>query len=456
MGKYFGTDGFRGVAGEELLSTHAYKIGRFLGWYFKKSGKRPRAVVGKDTRLSSYMLEYSLASGLSASGADVYMLHVTTTPSVSYTVHHDGFDIGIMISASHNPFYDNGIKIINSNGEKIDDELIEKIEEYIDKEETDTNMLPFASGKDVGKITDYSEGRNRYIAYLISSSKRSFKGLKIGIDPSNGGAFMISRAVFDALGAKTYLINNEPNGTNINKGCGSTHISALSDFVKLNSLDMGFAYDGDADRCIAVDSNGEVVDGDKILYILAKNLKNQRELNGSTIVTTIMSNSGLYSALQEIGINYKETKVGDRFVYEEMQRGGYSLGGEQSGHIIISKYAQTGDGILTSIKLVECLLEEKTTLSKLASEVVLYPQVLKNAHVVDKNAVLSSPIVKEAHEKAHNELSKKGGRVLLRPSGTEPLIRILTECESESDCERIAKELMEAIEKANKGLGGAE
>lgn len=449
MGKYFGTDGFRGVAGEELLSSHAYKIGRFLGWYFKKEGGRARAVVGKDTRLSSYMLEYSIAAGLAASGADVYMLHVTTTPSVSYTAHHDGFDIGIMISASHNSFYDNGIKIINSNGEKIDDELIEKIEEYIDNE---TDNIPLARGKEIGKITDYSEGRNRYIAYLISSSKRSFKGLKIGIDPSNGGAFMISRAVFDALGAKTYLINDEPNGININKGCGSTNISSLSDFVRLNSLDMGFAYDGDADRCIAVDSNGEVVDGDKILYILAKDLKNRKELNDLTIVTTVMSNSGLYAALREIGINYKETKVGDRFVYEEMQRGGYSLGGEQSGHIIISKYAQTGDGILTSIKLVECILEEKTTLSKLAGEVKLYPQVLKNVHVVDKNAVLSSKTVKKAEEKAREELNKMGGRALLRPSGTEPLIRILTECENDCDCERIANELMEAIEKANEGL----
>ncbi|MBQ8546810.1 MAG: phosphoglucosamine mutase [Clostridia bacterium] len=449
MGKYFGTDGFRGVAGEELSSSHAYKIGRFLGWYFKKTGKKARALIGKDTRLSSYMLEYAIASGLSSSGADVCMLHVTTTPSVSYTVVHDGFDIGIMISASHNPYTDNGIKIINSSGEKIDDELIEKIEHYIDTEETDKGKIPYASGRDIGKITDYSEGRNRYIAYLISTSRRSFKGLKIGLDPSNGGGFMISRAVFDALGAKTFLINDEPNGENINKSCGSTHIDALCEFVRLNSLDMGFAYDGDADRCIAVDENGKIIDGDKILYILAKDLKSRHELKENTIVTTVMSNSGLYSALSELGINYKETKVGDRFVYEEMQRSGYSLGGEQSGHIIISKYAQTGDGILTSIKLAECVIEEKSTLSKLSSEIILYPQILKNVHVVDKNAVLSAPIVKKALECARQRFDNMGGRVLLRASGTEPLIRIMVEGESKGECQKIVNELEYAIERAN-------
>ncbi|MBE6663653.1 MAG: phosphoglucosamine mutase [Ruminococcaceae bacterium] len=445
MGKYFGTDGMRGKAGEELLSTHAYKIGRFLGWYFKKTGKRARAVIGKDTRLSSYMLEYAMASGLSSSGADVFMMHVTTTPSISYTVVHDNFDIGIMISASHNPFYDNGIKIINSSGEKIDDSLIEKIEYYIDNETTEKGDIPFASGKDVGKITDYSEGRNRYIAYLISSSKRSFKGLKIGLDPSNGGGFMICRSVFDALGAKTYLINDEPSGENINKKCGSTSIEALSEFVRLNSLDMGFAYDGDADRCIAVDENGKVVDGDKILYILGKNLKSRGELNENTIVTTVMSNSGLYASLGEIGISYKETRVGDRYVHEEMIKNDFSLGGEQSGHIIISKYAQTGDGILTSIKLTECVIEEKSRLSKLASEVILYPQALKNVHVTDKNEVLSSSEVQKAIESARLHFSHTNGRVLVRPSGTEPLIRIMVEGENEELCQKIADELENAV-----------
>ena len=382
------------------------------------------------------------------------MLHVTTTPSISYTVVHDGFDIGIMISASHNPFSDNGIKLINSNGEKIDDELIEKIESYIDKETTEKGDIPFAKGSDIGKISDYSEARNRYIGYLISTSRRSFKGLKIGLDPSNGGAFMICRAVFDALGAKTYLINDEPNGENINKKCGSTNIDSLCEFVRLNSLDMGFAYDGDADRCIAVDENGRVIDGDKILYILSKDLKSRHELNENTIVTTVMSNSGLYRALSELGINYKETKVGDRFVYEEMHRGGYSLGGEQSGHIIISKYAQTGDGILTSIKLTECAIEEKCPISKLADEVVLFPQILKNVHVVDKNAVLASNSVKKALESARERFTNMSGRVILRPSGTEPLIRIMVEGESKGECLKIANELEYAIERANEAEAG--
>ncbi len=441
MGKYFGTDGMRGKAGRELTAIHAYKIGRFLGSYLRVGGKRIRAVIGKDTRRSSYMLEYAMASGLCSVGADSYMLHVTTTPCVSYTVVNDDFDIGIMISASHNPFYDNGIKIINSSGEKIDEELISKIEEFLDSEDTIENEV----GVGLGKIVDYSEGRNRYIAYLIGSSHLSFKNLKIGLDPANGAGFMIAKSVFGALGAKVYMINDKPNGININVECGSTNTKALSEFVKQNSLDMGFAYDGDSDRCIAVDENGEEVDGDKIMYILACNLKNKGELVGGTIVTTVMSNMGLYDALGEIGIGYKQTRVGDYYVYEEIKRGGYSLGGEQSGHIILSKYATTGDGILTSIKLTEAILEAKSTLATESRYVVPYSQITRNVRVNDKGAVLSLPSVKQSIAKANEEFIKGDGRILVRPSGTEPLIRIMVEAKSEEKCEKISTELFKVI-----------
>ena len=440
MGKYFGTDGFRGKAGEELLATHAYKIGRFLGSYLK-NGKKVRAVIGKDTRLSSYMLEYSLASGLCSVGADAYMLHVTTTPCVSFAVVNDNFDIGIMISASHNPFHDNGIKIINSNGEKINEELILKIEEFLDSSDTLENK----TGKELGRIIDYSEGRNRYIAYLIGSSTLSFKGLKIALDPANGSAFMIAKSVFSALGAKVYMINNEPSGTNINLKCGSTNPRMLCELVKNGSFDMGFAYDGDGDRCIAVDENGCVVDGDKAMYVLACNLKSKRELASNTLVTTVMSNMGLYDALGEMGISHKETRVGDYYVYEEIKRGGYSLGGEQSGHIILSKYATTGDGILTSIKLTEAVLEAKSTLSAEVKDVVPYAQINKGVNVKSKEAILSLPSVKEAIELANDEFRCGDGRILVRPSGTEPLIRIMVESKDKEKCERIASKLYNTI-----------
>ncbi|MBO5312997.1 MAG: phosphoglucosamine mutase [Clostridia bacterium] len=440
MGKYFGTDGFRGKAGEELLATHAFKIGRFLGKYLKSEGKT-RAVIGKDTRLSSYMLEYAMASGLCSVGADAYMLHVTTTPCVSYTVVNDHFDIGVMISASHNPYYDNGIKLINSNGEKIDEELISKIEAFLDSEETQE----IKSGKELGRIIDYSEGRNRYIAYLIGSSSLSFKGLRIGLDPANGAGFMIAKSVFGALGAKVYMINDSPNGTNINCECGSTNTGGLSELVKKAGLDMGFAYDGDSDRCIAVDEHGCEVDGDKIMYILARNLKNKGELLGNTIVTTVMSNMGLYDALGEMGISHKETRVGDFYVYEEIKKGGYSLGGEQSGHIILSKYATTGDGILTSIKLTEAILESKSTLSVEAKDVVPYAQETKNVNVKNKEELLSLPKVKDAIKEAGEEFCRGDGRILVRPSGTEPLIRIMVESKSEEKLKRVLNKLFDII-----------
>jgi len=436
MGKYFGTDGFRGEAGVDLTSSHAYKIGRFLGWYYKKDSRRVRGVIGKDTRRSSYMLEYAIAAGIAAGGGDAYMLHVTTTPSVSYAVAEGDFDFGIMISASHNPYYDNGIKIVNSRGEKLDGETTGKIEAYLDGDLNSLGLdedLPHARGGELGEIVDYSAGRNRYIGYLISLSRHSFKGKKIGLDLSNGGAWMIGKSVFDALGARTYVINAEPDGLNINHEAGSTHIEHLARFVRENNLDLGFAFDGDADRCIAVDDRGEVVNGDHILYILAKELRKQDELKGNTVVTTVMSNLGLYRALDEAGISYEQTAVGDRFVYERMVERGYSIGGEQSGHIILSKYATTGDGILTAIKLTEAVIDSKSTLSKLASSVVMLPQVTKNMVVEDKHRAVTNEAVLRELDKAKQMLGR-GGRILLRESGTEPLVRIMVEAQSREEC----------------------
>ena len=385
MGKYFGTDGFRGEANVTLTVEDAYKVGRFLGWYYgqKTKADRCRVVIGKDTRRSSYMFEYSLVSGLTASGADVYLLHVTTTPSVSYVVRTEEFDCGIMISASHNPYYDNGIKVINGRGEKLEEETIEKIESYLDGE---MGEIPFAKRDAIGRTVDYAAGRNRYIGYLISLATRSFKNMRIGLDCANGSASAIAKNVFDALGAETHVINNTPDGLNINTNCGSTHIEGLQKYVVENHLDVGFAYDGDADRCLAVDSEGKLVDGDKILYVCGKYMKEQGTLVNNTVVTTVMSNFGLYKAFEREGISYEKTAVGDKYVYENMSQNGHCLGGEQSGHIIFSKHATTGDGILTSLKLMEVILEKKETLAKLADEVQIYPQVLKNVRVKDKEA----------------------------------------------------------------------
>lgn len=449
MGKYFGTDGFRGEAGVTLTSEHAYKIGRFLGWYYAEGGtKKVRAVVGKDTRRSSYMFEYAIVAGLTASGADSYMLHVTTTPSVSYAVVGDDFDCGIMISASHNPYTDNGIKLVNRRGEKIDDQTIEQIELYLDGKISELGIegddIPFAKGEALGQIVDYAAGRNRYIGYLISLSRYSFKNFKVGLDCANGSAWMIAKSVFDALGAKTYTIGTEPDGLNINKEIGSTHIEALSEFVKKNQLDIGFAFDGDADRCIAVDENGEIVNGDHILYILGKLLKARGDLVGNTVVTTIMSNLGLYRALDEADIRYEQTTVGDRFVYENMQTNGYCIGGEQSGHIILSKFATTGDGILTAIKLMEAVIGSKLPLSKLAEPVKMLPQVTKNIRVSDKEAVKSNKAVITAVN-AVKEALGSDGRILLRESGTEPLIRIMVEAPTEELCKKYTEEVADVI-----------
>lgn len=442
MGKYFGTDGFRGEANKTLTVEHAYKVGRFIGWYYGKD--RPaRIVIGKDTRRSSYMFEYALVSGLTASGANVFLLHVTTTPSVSYVVRSDNFDCGIMISASHNPYYDNGIKLINANGEKMDEDTILEIEAYLDGQGPD---VPLATRDRIGYTQDYSAGRNRYIAYLISLATRSYRGMRVGLDCANGSVWMIAKSVFDALGAKTYVIHDEPNGLNINENCGSTHIQSLQELVKREGLDVGFAFDGDADRCLAVDEKGDVVNGDGILYLYGKYLKERNKLLNNTVVTTVMSNLGLYKAFDQEGISYEKTAVGDKYVYECMQQNGHRIGGEQSGHIIFSKYATTGDGLLTAIKVMEVILERKTTLSRLVAPLKIYPQVLKNVPVTDKEAAMKDPDVLSAADAVREELGDDG-RILLRSSGTEPLVRIMVEAGTQALCETYVDRVYQVIQK---------
>ena len=440
MGKYFGTDGFRGEANVTLTVEHAYKVGRFLGWYFGQD-HRARIVIGKDTRRSSYMFEYSLVAGLTASGADAYLLHVTSTPSVSYVVRSEGFDCGIMISASHNPYYDNGIKVINGSGYKMEAEVEEKIEAYIHGE---TGEIPFAKREKIGRTVDYAIGRNRYIGYLISLATRSFKKVKVGLDLANGSATTIAKGVFDALGAKTYVISNEPDGTNINAGCGSTHIEKLQKFVVENGLDVGFAYDGDADRCMAVDEQGNLVDGDKIMYLCGVYMKKRGELNNNTVVTTIMSNLGLYKAFDRAGTQYEKTKVGDKYVYENMMANGHSIGGEQSGHIIFSKHATTGDGVPTSLKVMEVMLESKEPLSELLKDIVIYPQVLKNVRVADKKQVREDADVRAAIDEASAALGDNG-RILVRESGTEPVMRVMAEAASDEICHEYVDKIIDLI-----------
>lgn len=451
MAKYFGTDGFRGEANINLTADHAYKVGRFLGWYFnqqkiKKGSEEPaKIVIGKDTRRSGYMFEYSLIAGLTASGADAYMLHVTTTPSVAYITRVDGFDCGIMISASHNPYYDNGIKLINSQGEKMDEETIALIEDYLDgKEVCGASTLPYATRYHIGCTVDYTSGRNRYIAYLISLGIYSFKGVRVGLDCANGSGWNVAKAVFDALGASTFVMNAQPNGFNINDNAGSTHIEGLQAFVKENKLDVGFAYDGDADRCLCVDEKGEVVNGDKILYIYARYMKERGKLETNTVVTTVMSNLGLYKALDKIGVGYAKTAVGDKYVHEYMSEHGNRLGGEQSGHIIFSKYATTGDGILTSLKMMEVMLATKQPLSKLAEPVKEFPQVLINVKVTDKRAAQNDSDVQEAVKAVEEELGDSG-RILVRESGTEPLVRVMVETETKEECNRLANKVVAVI-----------
>ena len=440
MGKYFGTDGFRGEANVVLTVEHAFKVGRFLGWYYGQEHKA-RVVIGKDTRRSSYMFEDALSAGLTASGADVYLLHVTTTPSVSYVTRTEDFDCGIMISASHNIFYDNGIKVINAKGHKLEAEIEEKIESYIDGT---WGEIPYATRDAIGRTVDYSAGRNRYIGHLIAMATRSFKDKRVGLDCSNGSASSIAKSVFDALGAKTYVINSEPDGTNINRNCGSTHAHVLQESVKEKKLDVGFAYDGDSDRCLAVDENGNEVDGDLILYVCGKYLKEQGRLNNDTIVTTIMSNLGLYKACDKAGIKYEKTAVGDKYVYENMVQNNHCLGGEQSGHIIFSKYATTGDGILTSLLLMEVMLEKKQTLAKLTEEVKIYPQLLKNVRVSDKKTARENAEVVKAVE-AVTEALGNDGRILVRESGTEPVIRVMVEASTDELCEKYVNQVVEVM-----------
>lgn len=454
MGKYFGTDGFRGEANENLTADHAYKIGRFLGWYYGELKRRngddtpARIVIGKDTRRSSYMFEYTLVGGLVASGADAYLLHVTTTPSVAYVARTDNFDCGIMISASHNPYYDNGIKLINGNGEKMEEETIALVEDYLDGKvevfgET-YEEVPYAHKNRIGCTVDYVAGRNRYVGYLISLGMYSFKGKKVGLDCANGSSWNIAKTVFDALGAKTYVINAQPDGTNINNNAGSTHIEGLQKYVVENGLDVGFAYDGDADRCLCVDEKGNLVDGDAILYIYGKYMKERGKLLTNTVVTTVMSNFGLYKAFDELDIGYAKTAVGDKYVYEYMNQNGCRIGGEQSGHIIFSKYASTGDGILTSLKMMEVMMAKKAKMSQLTEGLSIYPQVLENVRVLDKTAAQEDPDVKAA-VKAVEEALGDTGRILVRESGTEPLLRVMVEAETEECCRKYVDQVVSVV-----------
>ena len=443
MGKYFGTDGFRGEANVNLTVEHAYKVGRFLGWFYGKNHENGKAKIvnGKDTRRSSYMFEYSLVAGLTASGADAYLLHVTTTPSVSYVVRTEDFDCGIMISASHNPFYDNGIKLINDKGEKMREDVINEIEKYLDG---DMEELPFATREKIGCTVDYTAGRNRYMGYLMSLAIYSFKDKRIGLDAANGSAWSLAKGVFDALGAKTYVINAQPDGTNINENCGSTHIEGLQALVKREHLDVGFAFDGDADRCLCVDENGNVITGDHILYIYGCYMKDRDKLVGNKVVTTVMSNFGLYKAFDAAGIEYEKTAVGDKYVYECMSEHGYRIGGEQSGHIIFSKYATTGDGIITALKIMQAMIGRKKTLSQLAAPLSIYPQVLKNVRVTDKTEAQNDAAVKEAVSKVTEELGGNG-RILVRESGTEPVVRVMVEAGSTEECEMYVDRVIDVI-----------
>ena len=453
MGKYFGTDGFRGEANVNLTADHAYKVGRFLGWYYgeikaRNGSGEARIVIGKDTRRSSYMFEYALAAGITASGADAYLLHVTTTPSVAYVTKMDDFDCGVMISASHNPFYDNGIKLLNRNGEKMEESVIALVESYLDGNLEMFGVklpeIPFAHKEKIGRTVDYVAGRNRYIGYLISLGMFSFRGMRVGLDCANGASWNIAKSVFEALGAKTYVMNAEPDGTNINENAGSTHIENLQKFVVENSLNVGFAYDGDADRCLCVDENGDVVNGDHIMYILGNYMREKGQLDNNTVVTTVMSNFGLYKALDKAGIAYAKTKVGDKYVYEYMAQNGCRLGGEQSGHIIISKYATTGDGILTSLKIMEVLMDKKAKLSELTKGLTIYPQVLKNVRVQDKPAAQNDPEVQKAVAAVAEKLGDSG-RILVRESGTEPVIRVMVEAATKEECQACVDSVVDVI-----------
>ena len=453
MGKYFGTDGFRGEANVDLTADHAYQVGRFLGWYYTEmkkhnGGESAKILIGKDTRRSSYMFEYALAAGITASGADAYLLHVTTTPSVAYVTRMDDFDCGVMISASHNPYYDNGIKLLNRCGEKMEESVIDLVEGYLDGKlelfGAKIPQIPFAQKEKIGRTVDYVSGRNRYIGYLISLGMFSFKGVKVGLDCANGAAWNIAKSVFDALGAKTYVLNASPDGTNINRDAGSTHIENLQKFVVENGLDVGFAYDGDADRCLCVDEKGQVVNGDHILYLLGMYMKERGQLDNNTVVTTVMSNFGLYKALDREGIGYAKTKVGDKYVYEHMVQNGCRLGGEQSGHIIISKYATTGDGILTSLKVMEVLMEKKKPLSELTKDLKIYPQVLKNVRVKSKPEAQNDPAVQAAVNAVAEALGDTG-RILVRESGTEPVIRVMVEAPSQELCQSYVDSVVDVI-----------
>ena len=445
MPKYFGTDGFRGEANVGLTFNPAYRIGRFLGWYYSKDrdAHEAKILVGKDTRLSCYMLEYALLSGIAASGADAYNMHVTTTPSVAYITKTQFFDCGIMISASHNPYFDNGIKLFSSLGDKMNDDFLLMVEEYIDRPDTEED-IPLATKDRIGKVIDYLDARIMYSGFLTTAVHTPLGGLKVVLDTANGASYALAPAVFKRLGANVTVINNSPDGTNINKNAGSTHIKGLVNKVLETGADVGFAYDGDGDRCIAVDKSGAIINGDRVMYIWATWLKSQGKLVTNTVVTTVMSNMGLYKALEEEGILYTQTKVGDRYVHEYMMEHGNIIGGEQSGHIIVNDYLNSGDGILTSLLLSEVMVKTDKTLSVLSEKMSDYPQVLVNVIVSDKNATMEDERVKDAVKEAEKKLDGKG-RVLVRASGTEPVVRVMSEAKEQKDAEEAVSEVVEKL-----------
>lgn len=447
MGKYFGTDGVRGVANKELTPELAFKLGRFGGYVLTKETKNPKIVIGRDTRISGHMLEGALVAGLLSIGAEVMRLGVISTPGVAYLTKALGANAGVMISASHNPVEDNGIKFFGSNGFKLLDEQEEEIENLLIKSETESDSLPRPKGADIGQVNDYFEGGQKYLAFLKQTIQDDLSGLHVAIDCAHGSATPLAAQLFADLDVdQITTMGASPNGVNINDNVGSTHPEALAELVVEKGAHIGLAFDGDADRLIAVDEKGNIVDGDQIMYICANYLKEKGRLKHNTLVTTVMSNLGLYKALEEKGINTRQTAVGDRYVMEEMRKGDYNLGGEQSGHIIFLDYATTGDGLLTAVQLCHILKETNKPLSELASEMEKFPQKLVNIPVEDKHAVKDNEVVQKEIEAVEKEMDGEG-RVLVRPSGTEPLVRVMVEAPTEELCEAYVNRIAEVIKK---------
>ncbi|MCM3716088.1 phosphoglucosamine mutase [Halalkalibacter oceani] len=440
MGNYFGTDGVRGVANTELTPELAFKLGRMGGYVLTKHTEKPRVIIGRDTRISGEMLESALIAGLLSIGAEVMRLGVISTPGVAFLTKALSANAGVMISASHNPVPDNGIKFFGPDGFKLLDEQEQEIERYLDSEDE----LPRPTGGALGQVSDYYEGGQKYLQFLKQTVQEDFSGIHIALDCAHGSASSLAPHLFADLEADISTMGTAPNGVNINDGCGSTHPEALSTFVLERGAQIGLAFDGDADRLIAVDEKGQIVDGDKIMFICAKYMKEQGWLKHGTVVSTVMSNLGFYKALEEEGIIAKQTAVGDRYVMEEMRKGGYNLGGEQSGHIIFLDHITTGDGLLSALQLVNIMKMTNKPLSELAAQMQTYPQKLVNIRVSDKHAVSENEAVKAAIDKVEDDMNGEG-RVLVRPSGTEPLVRVMVEAQSEELCDRYVDEIATVV-----------